>query len=365
MIPIQYISFLNESGYGQAAFDVICAFLESKKYDIHLIPLNGCLSKKFLSKDSYSLLEPLTKKTPNQKAIQIYHCIPTMQMRFPRTDRSLGFATYETYDPPKEWITLLNRLDGVICPSLFNYDIFAHSGVKRPLFHVPHCINTKVWNDSVIPLNKFEKFTFLFAGSWKKRKGWPELIEAYFREFNEKDKVQLLIKTDKTETAIQDIEKIKVSLDLKKDYPTVLFERRVFDDVYLPSFYKSADCLVMPSLGEGFGLPALQCMSIKVPVIVTNFSGCKDYASDERCTMIEPSGFMMHSGMDNIVQFSNRKWPRITIQSIQEAMRRVLNNKDEINFKTDKAYEYVQDNFSYSFVLNKFNKVMESIYCVS
>lgn len=364
-ISLEWIGFFNETGYGQAAFDYVSALLQSNRYDIRLVCLNGSMSKNFLSKESYAKFEPLTKKKPNQRAVQVYHCIPPMQMRLPRTDRSIGFATFETYEPPSQWIELLNRLDAVVCPSDFNYKIFAHAGVKRPLYYLPHCINTEVWNKNVTPLNSFDRYTFLFSGSWKKRKGWVELIEAYLREFSENEKVQLLIKTDKTDVAIKEIENIKAGLGLKKEYPPIVFERRIFDDFYISSFYKSADCLVMPTLGEGFGLPAMQCMSIKVPVIVTNFSGCQEYASADRCTLIEPSGFMMHSNMDQIVQFTNKKWPRITINSVQEAMRRVFSNKEEAANKADKAYEYVRENFSYSVAASKFDKIMEKVYCVS
>jgi len=363
-ISLEWIAFMNETGYGQASFDYISALLQSNRYDIRLVCLNGSLSKNFLSKESYAKFEPLTKKKPNQKAVQIYHCIPPMQMRLPRTDRSIGFATFETYEPPSNWIDLLNRLDAVICPSDFNFKIFAHAGVSRPLFYLPHCIDVKSWNKDVVALDKFDRFTFMFVGSWKKRKGYYELIEAYLREFNNNEKVQLLIKTDKTDLANKEVEKIRIGLGLKKDYPPIIFERRIFDNSYLPSFYKSADCLITPTFGEGFGLPSMQCMSIKVPVIVTNFSGCQEYASYDRCTLIEPSGFMIHSNMDQISQFANKKWPRITIESVQNAMRSVFSNKEEAKDKADRAYEYVHNRFSYEVAIEKFDKIMEKVYCV-
>jgi glycosyltransferase involved in cell wall biosynthesis len=365
MLPIEWIGFFNETGYGQAAFDLVCALLETKKYNIRLISLNGSLSKNFLSKNSYNKLESLIKKPINSKSVQVYHCIPPMQLRLPRTYKSLGFATFETFDPPSSWVNMLNRLDGVICPSDFNYKVFAHSGVKKPLFHLPHCVDTRFWHKDVTRLNFYDKYTFLFVASWKRRKGWPALVEAFLREFNAQDKVQLLIKTDKSQLAHQDVEKIKSNLKLKKEYPTVIFEKRIFDDEYLPSFYKSADCLVLPTLGEGFGLPALQSMSVKVPVIVTNFSGCQEYASKETCTLIEPSGFIMHSNMDQISQFSNKKWPIVTVDSIRQSLRTVINNRQEIDFKADKAYENVHNNFCYSVAARKFDKIMESINCVN
>lgn len=365
MIPLEYIAFFNETGYGQAAYDMVSALLETGKYDIRLVPLNGSISKQFLDKKRVQELDALIRKRPNPRATQIYHCIPPMQMRVPRTDRSIGFGTFETYDPPSNWIEMLNRLDGVICPSQFNYKVFAHAGVKRPLFHIPHCYDLKEWNDKVIPLEKRQKFTFLFVGAWKRRKGWPELVEAFFREFSASENVQLIIKTDKKDQAAIDIANLTASLALTKELPTVLLEKKIFDNTYLPSFYKSSDCLVMPTLGEGFGLPGLQCMALKVPIIITNFSGCQEYASNERCTMIEPSGFMLHSNMDNIVQFADKKWPRITVKSVQEAMRRVFSNREEVVCKADKAYEYVRSNFSYEVVANMFGSVMETVYRVS
>jgi len=364
MIALDYIAFLNETGYGQAAFDLISALLQTKKYQIRISCLNGRPSKAFLSKDKLAKLEPCTMLPPNPRAIQVYHCIPPMQARFPRTDRAIGFATFETFEPPIQWVDLLNRMDSVVCPSYFNYKIFAHAGVKRPLFYLPHCFDTSLWNDKTLPLNKFPAYTFLFIGSWRRRKGWAELVEAYLREFDAKDNVQLLIKTDKSQLATQDIEKIRREIDIKKDYPPIVLERRVFDEINLPSFYKTADCLVMPTLGEGFGLPAMQCMAIKVPVIVTNFSGCQDYAAEERCTLLEPEGFILRPNMDQIAQFANKKWPRISIDSVQKAMRSVFSDREKAKTKADKAYEYVHQNFSYTVAATSFGKVMESIYSV-
>lgn len=364
MIPIEYIAFFNETGYGQAAFDMVSAINETNKYDIRIVPLNGSISKQFLSNSSFSSFQQLYKKRINKKAVQIYHCIPPMHARIARGDRSIGFATFETYEPPSKWIESLNRLDAVVCPSKFNYKIFAHSGLSRPLFYLPHCFDKNVWNDKVVPCQKFDKYTFLFVGAWKNRKGWKGLVEAFYREFDVFDNVQLLIKTDKTQLAIQDVAKIKVSLNLKKEFAPILFEKRIFDELSLPTFYKSANCLVMPTLGEGFGLPGMQCMAIKVPIIITNFSGCQDYANSDNSTLIEPSGFMFYENMDNIIQFSNKKWPRITIKSIQDAMRRVVSNKEEAKEKANNAYNYVHENFTYKVVSDCFEKIMESVYRV-
>lgn len=364
-INIDYISFLNETGYGQAAYDLLSALIKFSSYEIGITCLNGVPSRNFLSETSLAQILSYVKKSRIKNSVQVYHCIPSMHARYPRHDKAVGFATFETYEPPRAWIDILNNMDAIICPSQFNYKIFAHAGVKRPLFYVPHCINSEKFNKSVPKLNNYEKFTFLFMGTWKKRKGWPQLLEAYLTEFDTKDRVQLVIKTDKTQIAMQEIEKMRNLLNLKKEYPSILFERRIFDDEHLPSFYKSADCLIMPTLGEGFGLPALQAMAVGTPVIVTNFSGCQDYAAEERCTLIEPNGFILHNTMDNITQFNNKKWPHITVKSIQDAMRKVFNNYNEAQHKADIAYDFVHKNFNYKIAVEHFTRVMETVYRAS
>ncbi len=364
MIPINYIGFVNETGYGQAATDVLLALNESGHFDISLKILNGSPSKSFLSDDKIEIFNKLSKKEIDPDSIQIYHCIPPMQMRFPRGKKVIGYATFETFEPPQKWIELLNRLNGAICPSLFNYNIFSHAGLKNSIFYIPHCLDFRIWNDSVCS-PKTKSFSFLFFGTWRKRKGWPQLIEAYFREFCDSDDVSLVIKTDKHQVALEDIEKIKYDIGINKKYPNIIIEKRIFKDIELPYFFKSFNCLIMPTLGEGFGLPALQCMAVKIPIIITNFSGCQDYAKENFCTLIEPNGFMLHNNMDNIAQFENKKWPRIEIQSIQNAMRQAYSSENIIKAKADKAYEFVQDNFSYNRCVNCFKELAETINSVN
>jgi glycosyltransferase involved in cell wall biosynthesis len=364
-IAIDYHCFLNSSGYSQAAQDTIWAMEKSGHFDVRVTCLHRQPIKNAFSKSSLQFFSTLCSKPSKPNAIQIFHCIPEKQTKFRKLAKSVSFATYETFEPPAQWITSLNRMDAVICPSSFNYRIFAHAGIKKPLFHIPHGLDTEKWNCNVVPITKHREFTFLFVGTWRKRKGWENLVQAWLQEFSPRDNVKLLIHTDKADRASKDILAIKKNLGVeKKENAPIIVEDTVVDDLSLPSFFKSANCLVAPSLGEGFGLPALQCMALKVPVITTNFGGSNDYASDETCTLLEPVGFMVHDCMDNIPQFRNRKWPRVTVQSIRSAMRSVLEGGPQIYSKVEDAYSNVQSNFCNQVVVDKFLELMEMVYSV-
>lgn len=51
-------------------------------------------------------------------------------------------------------------------------------------------------------------------------------------------------------------------------------------DEDLPSLYTNARCFALPSLYEGFGLPVLEAMAYKCPVVVSNISSLPEIAGD-------------------------------------------------------------------------------------
>jgi len=363
-IKLNYLAFANNSGYSYAAMNNIKALYQSNKYDIRLNIFGDRPNKNVVSDEEYEFLMSLTKKKDFDDNIIIYHCIPTMQKRVKKEGRrNIGVAVFETYSPPENWFSILNENDAIIVPSKFNYNIFSHGPIKKPIYYVPHSINTTLYNKDIKPLNKYNKFTFLFMGTWKERKGYPQLIEAWFSEFREKDNVQLIIKTDKPKQAESYVKRIKKEMGIiNKGNAPILFESKVYDEKMLPRFMKNVDCYVSNTLGEGFGICGLQSMALKIPVIITNYSGCQDYAKENNCTLIPVSGFILHKNMDGIPQFRNKKWAFVEVKRIRESMRYVLNNNDIIKRKAENAYNYVMENFNYKVVENNFSEMIKEIY---
>src|SRR5205807_2179362 len=48
----------------------------------------------------------------------------------------------------------------------------------------------------------------------------------------------------------------------------------------LPSLYRGAEALILPSLYEGFGLPILEAMACGVPVVTSNVTAMAEVAGD-------------------------------------------------------------------------------------
>jgi glycosyltransferase involved in cell wall biosynthesis len=361
MKKIEFCAFLNRSGYATASQDYIYALLNSGKYDISLFLVNGSIERLTCSPERYQQLNALSQK--RQKSdVQFIHCIPEMQRRVRRNGKTVGFATYETTDPPPVWIQFLNRNDAIICPSLFNMKVFKDAGISIPMHHVPHCIDTQLWHPAIEPQEKRDRFTFLYFGTWKKRKGWQQLIEAFFKEFDKNDNVQLLLKTDRIIYSQRDIANFKTSLGLsKKETAPIIYETRVLTELELPRFIKSVDCLVSPTMGEGFGLPGLQSLALEVPIIITNYSGCCDYATHETATLLEPEGFILVNDMDQISQFRNRKWAHVSPESVGKAMRQVLSNYKDAKAKAKVGAAFVATNYNYNATVSRFDRIIESL----
>ena len=361
-IKISYSCFLNSSGYGAAAQNYIKAIDKTDLFDIKIRLFGDKPVRSAISDVDYEFFIEKIKKEDDPERILIYHCIPNIQKRIKRPKRSIGIATFETYQPPDKWIEILNENDAIVVPSKFNYNIFSHMKIKKPIYYIPHCIDFDIYNEKVLPLFEYDRYTFLFMGIWKERKGYKQLIEAFLTEFKEEDGVQLLIKTDKVKKAADYIETIKKQLGINKGFAPILFENKVVDEVTLPKFMKSVDCLISPTMGEGFGYPGLQCMALKVPVIITNFSGCQDYADNSTATMLEPNGFVFCNNMDNIPQFRSKKWAFVEAKRIRRAMRYAVSNKKVLENKSKVAYANVRNKFNYERIGNLFENMIRELY---
>jgi glycosyltransferase involved in cell wall biosynthesis len=48
----------------------------------------------------------------------------------------------------------------------------------------------------------------------------------------------------------------------------------------IPEIYRSADCWILPSVSEGFGMPGIEAAACRCPLVVTRCGGPEDYTED-------------------------------------------------------------------------------------
>ena len=81
--------------------------------------------------------------------------------------------------------------------------------------------------------------------------------------------------------------------------PGVRLAGRVADDI-LPGLYAAASVVVVPSLVEGFGLPALEGMAAGVPVVASDRSSLPEVVGDGGL-LVEPTGPALAEGILDVL----------------------------------------------------------------
>ncbi|MCA9369309.1 glycosyltransferase family 4 protein, partial [Candidatus Woesebacteria bacterium] len=74
----------------------------------------------------------------------------------------------------------------------------------------------------------------------------------------------------------------------------------------LSALYSGAIAYIQPSLYEGFGLPVLEAMRCKVPVISSNRSSLPEVAG-EHALLVEPTAESFAQSVEEIIQWSKTK----------------------------------------------------------
>jgi len=351
---IDYVCFTSPCGYAEAARNNILALVESN-VDVRLSPLGMETGFSHVCQ-KHQELNALVGKAFSYQNIQVFHSIPDLQRRKLRQDRCLktvGFATFETINPPRYWVDILNKNNAVICPSEFNAISFKEAGIAKPIFTIPHCLDFTVYNTNVNPLKLTDNFSFIFFGTWKKRKGYQQLIQAFYEEFSPVDGVDLILLSRG-----QGIDSFLFPYKKRKPDLKIIHISKYLSDFEISSILKGANCLISPTLGEGFGYPGLQSLAVGTPILITDYSGCQEYASANTAELLTPEKFERIDSLDGLVQFANKDWPVISVEQIKSKMRKIYNNYDEAKKKAIHGAEFVKK-FSYKMVAEKFNDVIK------
>jgi glycosyltransferase involved in cell wall biosynthesis len=136
---------------------------------------------------------------------------------------------------------------------------------------VPSGVNTGFFHPTAAQsIHRLPDRYILFVGSLEPRKNLPALINAWDQIKREFPEVALVI----AGAAGQVFRPVK----LPQGDPNLLFTGHLGAE--LPGLYANAELFVLPSLDEGFGLPALEAMACGTPVIVSNGGALPEVVGD-------------------------------------------------------------------------------------
>jgi len=192
----------------------------------------------------------------------VFGLMPNMVKGWWKGQRTACLTMWETDCPPPLFRRLLPAFDMVLAPSTFVADLF--DGMGKDLAVVGLGVDSSVWKPGVIPDGRF---TFITGGSSWPRKGIQQVIDA-FHAANLPDS-RLIVKMPDWVAEDAGVTDAGPNVELLR------VRMSVADEVEL---YRSADCFVSGSRGEGFGMIPLQNVAVGNIVIAPDHTGHADFA---------------------------------------------------------------------------------------
>jgi O-antigen biosynthesis alpha-1,2-mannosyltransferase len=248
---------------------------------------------------------------------------------------------------PEEFLTRFQKLDYITVMSEYVKYTLINNGLKIPIF-VTNISYEHNENESNIVTNKNnyiidtkKKFKLLHISSCFKRKGIDELLEAYFKGFSGDDDICLYIKT------FHNIHNKKLNIKINSyktnniNPPEIIINFEIIKSKDIESLINSSSCIINPSNSEGFGLPALEAMIKRKPVIVTNYSGFKDFCNAKNSFLLDFE--YVHSESHFTTHYKPSYYAKAKINSIIYNIKKVMSlTHDEILQHVEYAYNSVK-----------------------
>jgi len=190
----------------------------------------------------------------------------------------IGYTMLEVDGFPADWVRQANRMDEVWVPSEFNRQGFLRSGLQRPVHVIPLGVDVNYFHPGVqAHPNPMGEMVFLSIFEWGERKEPWLLLKAFNEVFSAKEPVRLLCKIMNRDGDIRLKEEIRrLRLRPSGGKISYLFNLE-FPHYQLGSLYRSADCYVSISRGEGWNMPLMEAMACGLPTIATDWGAHTEF----------------------------------------------------------------------------------------
>ncbi|MHB0869706.1 MAG: glycosyltransferase [Chloroflexota bacterium] len=303
------------------------------------------------SGNAYICFHPPT----NWKGINIY---ARHRSTNPGFKTYVGITMFETDRLPAGWADACNQMDEIWVPCRFNRESFARSGVDPERIQVvPFGMDASRYDPSAVRPMEIpgrRGFAFLSTFQWNKRKGWDVLLKAYLSAFISEDDVCLVLRSYpdriKTPTIRERIDQYvrRLGHDPAR-VPTIILLEEFLSDEQMPTLYAAADAFVLPTRGEGWGIPFMEAMASALPTIATRWSSHLDFMNDENSYLIDVEGLVPvdpEQTVENPLYTADQQWAQPSVAHTAALMRHVFENREEARARGARARQDITQHWS-------------------
>jgi len=272
--------------------------------------------------------------------------------------RNIGYWAWELSKCPPEFDVALNMVDEVWAISGFVADSFK-SRSPVPVFTMPLAVTVPALDASRftkayygLPEDEFVFFFTFDAASYLDRKNPMAVVRAFNLAFPlGNENVHLLLKTMNIEVAGSLWNALLKQID--NDPRITIMSKRLTREEVL-GLNLACDAFVSLHRSEGFGRCVAEAMAYGKPVIVTNYSGTRDFAMDGTACVVDYNLVPVPEG--NYPFWKDQVWAEPNIEYAAALMKKLVH--DEI-YRAEVAIagqKYVLDNFNESVIGERYAK---------
>ncbi len=273
----------------------------------------------------------------------------------------IGFTMVEADGLPPPWVEACNKMDEIWVPSKFSNQTFAVAGVKAPIYVISLGVNPGQFNPGVRSSRFSDRFTFLSVFEWVERKGPDLLLRAFAEEFQASEPVLFLVYATNHLPKV-DIRREVTELGIPKDHaPIVIIINKYLPRFQLGQLYRSVDCFVLPTRGEGFCLPLVEAMACAVPCIATDWSSIPDILDSGVGYPLRVARLSSASSL-SLDFYTGFKWAEPDYEHLKMLLRYVYEHQDEAKDRAKRASDHVLRHFTWE---NGARRIVERLRAIS
>lgn len=324
------------TGYGMTCRQVLVALEEAGiKVAYHYAYGNGTPYPVEEASDSGDyFLNLIRARQLDSKAPQVTYAQGDVFQRN-RGKYRIGFTMTEVDGFPQEWVRQAGRMDEIWVPSTCNKEGFLASGLRRPIHIIPLGINPAYFNPGITGYPLGGPYTFLSIFDWRKRKGADLLLRAFNNEFRAHEDVLLICKVT-ADVSTVDMKRELAELQLSRGGGRISFLINQSIPYYqLGSLYRSAHCFVLPTRGEGWGMPLLEAMACGLPVVATNWGGHTEFMTEHNAYPIHVEKFVPAD--ESWPYYKGFRWAEPDGSHLRHLLRYVFEHQDDAREKGRRA----------------------------
>ena len=387
----------TRSGYGDHSRDILKSLFELDKFDVKVVPTRwGSTPQDQIDPQTefgQRILQNIITNLPAPPDVFIQVSVANEFKKVGKYNIGIT-AGVEATIAPQEFIQASNQMDLIITPSEFTKDVLVKTSytqfdnqtnqevgkiqLNKPCEVLFEGVDLSVYNSKseFSILDKVDTdFNFLYVGHWlggeigHDRKDVGMMIKTFCTVFKSlpKDKQPgLILKTSHAGFSVGEREDLATRiLELTKEFgdkcPSVHLVWGDLSESELNSLYNDdkVKAMLMFTKGEGYGRPLAEFATTGKPIVVSNWSGYKDFLPEENTVYLEGELKEVHTSAQNKFLLKEAKWFYVDYSKAAAKIYDVHNNYTTYLKKSQGLKTNIQNNFSLDKMTSKLGTILD------